>query len=216
MNAVKRGLLFLIRALGLDWILAIRSREGYLAQHGWFRSRSVRASVGADGRPIPWITYPATDFLSERIAPGFRVFEYGSGASTLWWASRVRDVVTCEHDAQWFQRIREQAPTNVTAIHVVLDYGGNYCRQAELAGGKFDLIMIDGRDRTNCLLRAPASLSARGVIVLDNAERPEYAQGIEQLKTLGFRALPFWGLSPGISDGTLTLILYRADNCLGI
>jgi hypothetical protein len=64
-------------------------RTGPLKDDGWFRSCREQASVDANGNPIPWITYPAIEFLVKRINNQLSVFEYGCGNSTLWWASRV-------------------------------------------------------------------------------------------------------------------------------
>jgi hypothetical protein len=35
-----------------------------------------------------------------------RVFEYGAGGSTLFWAKRVREVVSIEHDRMWGERVQ--------------------------------------------------------------------------------------------------------------
>src|SRR5690606_20790053 len=50
---------------------------------------------------IRWINFSANDFLEKYHRPDMRVFEYGGGASTLFWASRVKAVTTVEHDEQW-------------------------------------------------------------------------------------------------------------------
>jgi hypothetical protein len=36
------------------------------------------------------------------------VFEYGSGGSTLFWASRVKKVVSIEHETEWYERILKE------------------------------------------------------------------------------------------------------------
>lgn len=52
---------------------------------------------------VPWWTFDAADavegFLASR--PAARVFEWGSGASTVWLAKRSGCVVSIEHDAAW-------------------------------------------------------------------------------------------------------------------
>ena len=37
-----------------------------------------------------------------------RVFEYGSGGSTLFWISRVQEVVSVEHDTSWYSNMKKQ------------------------------------------------------------------------------------------------------------
>lgn len=34
-----------------------------------------------------------------------RVYEYGSGGSTLFFAQRVREVISCEHDSAWAKQV---------------------------------------------------------------------------------------------------------------
>ena len=43
--------------------------SGYFQQVGWFQSRALRKAVDARGEPMPWFTYPAARFLSDRIRP---------------------------------------------------------------------------------------------------------------------------------------------------
>lgn len=204
--------------VGLSWVADLRASSSHLARRGWFLSQCRGESVDASGRPLPWISYPAIAFLERRLPPAaeLRIFEYGCGAGTLWWAARSWEVFVCEHDIDWHHRISRVAPAHVTIQLVPLTYDGDYCRCAETAGGSFDIIVVDGRDRVNCLRRAPAALSARGVVILDNSERLQYREGVEFLATQGFRSLPFVGLAPGVAEEGETSIFYRGGNCLGL
>src|SRR5262245_36157876 len=64
-----------------------------LTDTGWLRSAVEHRPVDRVGRPMPWITYPAIRLLDERVPSKSRVFEYGGGHSTLWWAERAYEVV---------------------------------------------------------------------------------------------------------------------------
>ncbi len=74
--------------------------EQYLGKRGWARSVAEDAAVDLDG-PIPWYTYSAIRDISRIIDPDARVFEYGSGNSTLWWRAHAQEVVSVEHDSAW-------------------------------------------------------------------------------------------------------------------
>jgi hypothetical protein len=37
-----------------------------------------------------------------------KVFEYGSGGSTLFWISRVQEIVSVEHDISWYSAMKKQ------------------------------------------------------------------------------------------------------------
>jgi len=56
----------------------------------------------------PWISFSAIRFLKKIIRKDMRVFEYGSGGSTLFWISRVQEVVSVEHDHSWYSNMKKQ------------------------------------------------------------------------------------------------------------
>jgi hypothetical protein len=188
----------------------------YLEETGWLESHRSQSSVDADGKPIPWYRYAAIDFLAERVGGEHRVFEFGSGNSTLWWASHAGSVTTIEHDSHWAAQAREGIPENVTLLEVPLDSDGRYCRSASNTGSKYEIVVIDGRDRVNCARQALNALTDDGVIVWDDSQRRRYRGGIELLVSRGFRRLRFTGLGPIAGNGGETSVLYRPTNCLGI
>jgi len=112
----------------------------------------------------------------------------------------VREVISCEHDAAWLERIRARAPANVSLRHVVLDYDGAYCRTAAEYPGHFDIIVIDGRDRVNCAFHAVGALAAGGIIVWDDTDREEYRKGLRAFGAGRLSPRGFIGLSPGINE----------------
>lgn len=190
--------------------------EPYLDKIGWVRSVRKKVSVDREGGPLPWITYPAIEFLKPRIQPDFHVFEFGSGNSTLWWSARVAKVVACEHDQKWFDRMKDQMPQNVEYLYHELVPGGAYCQAAGAYPGQFDVLVIDGRDRVNCAKNSLTALKPSGVVILDNSDRKRYAEGCAFLVENGFRRLDFNGLSPINIVGTITTVFYRPSNCIGV
>ncbi|MCP5272940.1 MAG: FkbM family methyltransferase [Burkholderiaceae bacterium] len=197
----------------------LRLSRGALAQYGWRRSVRERAAVDAQGSPLPWLCYPAIDLLAARVRPELRVFEYGCGHSTLWWAERVRVLAAVEHDAAWHARMQARLPAHVALRHVPLVDGGDYCRAAVQAAGaatRWDIVVVDGRDRVNCMQQAVGVLSDGGVMVVDNTDRPQYAPGLDWLRERGFRRLPLRGLAPIVDTLTETSLLYRPGNVLDL
>src|SRR5262245_4699050 len=89
--------------------------NSYLSGQGWFHSLAGEPK-DAQG-PVPWITYPALAMLKRIIRPEFKVFEYGSGNSTLWWSARVAEVVSVDHDRTWLDKIRPTVRANATLLH---------------------------------------------------------------------------------------------------
>lgn len=200
---------------GRRW-LALWQLRHHLKEIGWLRSAGTRESRDATGHPVPWYTYPAIGFLTPRVRRDFAVFEYGSGNSTLWWAARAGSVAAVEHDRKWYEAMREKLPANVEYRHCEVVDGGSYCRAVLDAGRRFDIIVIDGRDRVNCARHAPAALSERGLIIWDNSEREAYATGIASLRAAGFTEVEFNGLGPINPGPWRTSIFYRPGNCLGL
>jgi hypothetical protein len=86
-------------------------RLQYLRKKGWQKSFTERVPVDANG-PLPWITYPALEFLKAAAQPQWRIFEYGSGNSSLWWSQRSARVHSVDHDAEWIERLSSARPPN--------------------------------------------------------------------------------------------------------
>jgi precorrin-6B methylase 2 len=210
MKAIAR---YALKKLGLYGLYSLWIR-GPLHDDGWFRSFAEGRSVDLEGNPIPFITYPALDFLKRRIRPEMVVFEYGSGASTLWWASHVRRVVACEHDPEWYRKVAAEALSNVTLILRPIERG--YADVVLEQSEPFDIVMIDGRDRVHCARNCVQALKPGGVIIWDNSDREKYVEGFRFLHEQGFRRLEFTGPIPTGNLKSETSIFYRSDNCLGL
>jgi hypothetical protein len=190
--------------------------KGYLANIGWFKAFDSQQAVDANGEPLPWVTYSFIDFIKDRLNQQQRVFEYGSGSSTLFYAQRVGKVVSVEHDEAWFNKIVSSKPQNAEMIFTKLERGGEYSKKAALLGEQFDIIIVDGRDRVNCCKESIHALSSQGVMVLDDSERKDYDEARHFLKEKGFKELSFSGISPGLFYLKATSVFYKAENCLDI
>ena len=192
------------------------SKSGYLHEIGWFESYRQEKPVDSKGHPVPWVTYPFLEFIEEKLHNEFVMFEYGSGNSTLYYSKKVKDLVTVEHDLTWFNQLEKLIPENVNLIHKSLEYNGNYAKTASTINQKFQVIIVDGRDRVNCCRNAISALAEDGVVVLDDSERPQYQSAIDYLKENEFAQLNFWGLVPGYSHRRCTSIFYRKNNCFAL
>ncbi len=179
---------------------------------------------------LAWWCYPAIRrveaFLAER--PGARVFEYGAGASTVWLARRAGEVHSVEHDGEWAERVRELlagapgvtlhtvAATPATAAtqvrsgrvgHTDLDFG-DYVATIDRVGGRFDLIVVDGRARNDALRHSLDHLADGGLIVFDDIKRKRYWDVVSA--TAGLRLELLTGAAPTLPYPTTTG-LFRRD-----
>ena len=96
------------------------------------------------------------------------------------------------------------------------DVDGEYCRSIRRSGRTYHLVLVDGRDRVNCVKQSIDQLSQEGVVLLDDSEREGYREGIEYACSRGFRRLDFEGLKPTGGKPHRTTIFYRSENCLGL
>lgn len=190
--------------------------KGYLAEIGWFRAFETKSAIDENGNPIPWVTYSFIDFIKDRLSSSHSVFEFGSGNSTLFYAKYSGKVVSVEHDKEWYQKIVSSKPANSEMILETLEPNGEYCRKPLRLEQKFDIIIVDGRDRVNCCKQSIEALSESGVVVLDDSERQEYTEAIAFFISNGYKHLPFSGISPGLFYKKSTSVFYRANNCLGL
>jgi len=144
-------------------------------------------------RVLPWITDPSIEFLEGYInskrganAPQLKIFEFGSGNSTLWFLSKGCYVTTMDHDKAWSNKVQSVADTfglkhNLNSYHKTRPYWEYYDNP------NCDIIFIDGRDRVECLKQVMrVGFSDHSLLVLDNTERitGEYSEYKNLLKSL--------------------------------
>lgn len=192
------------------------SRNSYFEQSGWFQSFSTKQSIDSSKMPIPWMTYSFISFIEKRLSSKMRVFEYGCGNSTLWWATRVKSVVSCEHNYDWHNRVKMISPHNVIIKHCELDSNGSYSQSIRSYGKKFDIVVIDGEERIKCAESCLESLDKDGIIIWDNSDRPEYTEGFSLLHKHGFKRIDFRGAGPINKYDWMTSVFYRKNNCIEI
>lgn len=190
--------------------------KGYLNSTGWFTAFDQQQAIDGNGKALPWVTYSFIDFIKGRIDNSHHVFEYGSGNSTIFYAEKAASVTSVEHDKSWYDRVKNTSPANAEMIFCDLQTDGEYAKKASLLNKKFDIIIVDGRDRVNCCKYSIDALSSNGVLVLDDSERDFYQPACDLLKEKGFKQISFSGISPGLFYEKATSVFYRADNCLGI
>lgn len=199
-------------------------------QHWLFSLSKVHDSLAIAKLGVPWWTYRSIDVVEAWMAgrkEPIRVFEYGSGASTVWLADRAAEVVSVEHHAGFSQVmapvLAERANVEFLVVepkaattplvgsnkpgHGGLDFS-DYVDTIDRVGGQFDVVVIDGRAREACLRAAVPHLAPRGIIVFDNSMRKRYQDAIAGSKLVE-RRLP--GLTPTLPYPDQTSVLTRSD-----
>lgn len=178
----------------------------------------------------PWWTYEAITKVDALLQAQNRqavIFEYGSGASTIWLAKRAQTVISIEHDAEWFEKLQayKQEYAHIMLLHEPpilkqnttnslytsakapnLDFT-RYASSIDDFSRLFDVIIIDGRARVACLQHALAKCHPNGFIVFDNSNRERYQQALKQRGRLRIERYP--GRVPGSPFKSETAIIYK-------
>lgn len=191
-------------------------RNGPLKDDGWFNSFRSKSPVDRHGNPLPWMPYPFIDFIVSRLNVDMNILEFGSGNSTLFFSKRVNHVTAVEHDINWFNKIQSSMPCNVTINHIDFYEGGNYSKFASSKKNMYNVIIVDGRDRNNCIANSINALTKDGIIILDDSERRKYSEGKQYLISREFNEIDFWGIAPGQTYKKCTSLFYRQINCFGL
>ncbi|MEI7058403.1 class I SAM-dependent methyltransferase [Nocardioides sp. CCNWLW239] len=177
---------------------------------------------------VPWWTYDAISavdaWLSERDRP-IRVFEYGSGASTIWLSRRAEEIHSVEHHKGFGEMMqRELAGEEKISLRVIepvasddpvvpsqkeghagLDFEA-YVNAIDDVDGEFDVVVIDGRAREVCLEKAKDRLAPGGIIVFDNSRRRRY---VEAIAASGLKETIHAGLTPTLPYPERTSVLTK-------
>lgn len=183
---------------------------------GWVESLKRGYPCNKDGMEVPWMNYSIIAILKERLNKNISMFEYGCGYSTLFYSRLVRDVIALEYDKKWLDHIKQKSPENVQWVYKAQDIDGEYCRAITEFDRAFDVVIVDGRDRVNCVKQSVPRLSQSGVLLLDDSSREKYAKALEFVHAAGFRSLNIEGLKPTGRKIDRTTVFYRDGNCLGL
>jgi predicted O-methyltransferase YrrM len=191
------------------WIAALllRSPEQTRFLHAW--AKALRSTT-TDSR-LPWLPFSVIEVLADRITPESRVFEFGGGGSTLWFASRAKEVVTVEHDRQWFELVARAVADRPDCRVVYATDREQYAAYVSVIraypDGYFDVVVVDGRERLRCFDAAMPKVRRGGLLVLDDSERERYA-GAFQLAA-GWPHRTFRGLAPSKAVPATTTLWTR-------
>lgn len=120
---------------------------------------------------LPWITYKAQNKLDSLVNERLSVFEWGCGGSSVYFANRVKKIITIEHNREWLNKVTNQVnhnnwegycypPEKLKDEYSSTDakFTGysfkNYVKAIDIYRDNiFDIIMIDGRARTQCITK---------------------------------------------------------------
>jgi hypothetical protein len=181
----------------------------FLQDYGWLRSLREGRAVDAAGKPIPWFTYPAIDYIRQLDLSEKIVFEWGAGYSTLFWSSRAKSVISVETDPLWYSLLKPQLASNCELILAT----GEVDQYSSLIQNKngFDVIVIDGigESRAACSRTAITNLRLGGLIILDNSDL--WLTSSQILRDSGLIQVDFTGFAPMNAHCHTTSVYFSRD-----
>ena len=123
-------------------------------------------------RTQPWmaaVEIQIMDSLFKTQRPK-RVLEWGAGGSTLYWPPKydfIEKWVAVERDRAFARELRAEVASKVTVKGAT---GKQYWNQK----GEYDMIIVDGHYRPECLEAALGLLAEGGIVVLHDSGRSSY------------------------------------------
>lgn len=195
------------------------SKRSYLVKTGFMYSKIKDSLRNKDGEYLPWMNYSIIRLFDERLTNDLTVFEYGSGSSTMYFAQRVGSIMSVEYNQTWFDTVQEMTNDAANAEVKFVELGEEYHRSIKLLGGgqRFDIVLVDGRDRVESAIFSFDYLTPGGVIILDDSARPHYSPAFDFFRQKGYKALTLVGLKPtGFSTDTTTIFYKSGENCLDL
>jgi len=136
------------------------------------------ASPVKDG--TPFMSYGAIKWLNSFLNKDMSVFEWGSGGSTIYITKRVKKIISIEYDPGYYKFISEYLKkNNLLNYEFIFKKPEDYCSAiGAYPDNFFDLIIVDGIKRADCVKYAINKVRLGGYLLLDNSNDPAYASVI--------------------------------------
>jgi predicted O-methyltransferase YrrM len=163
--------------------------RGPMPISGWIHYPAARWRARHGQTPDrPWIVPAAIGWLRRRIRRDWSILELGAGRSTAWFARRAGRVLSFEDNEFWLEQTRQRlAQDGLVNVDLRLRPVEELPREvASLPDGKFDLVVVDFLEspkvtRVDCLRPAMKRVRPGAYLLLDDSDRPGYAEAYELL-----------------------------------
>ncbi|MDX4067242.1 hypothetical protein Q6A87_05210 [Aliarcobacter skirrowii] len=183
-------------------------------KYGQFDSILNWECVNADKNNIPWYTYPTIEYLNNLDFSNKRILEFGSGSSSIFWAKKSLEVISIEHNKEWYEKVNQNIKKNQKIL--LVEDNDNYENSIKKLNKKFDVIVIDGIRRYQCagiVIEYINTLNEREseyMIILDNSDWYKNTAKLLRDK-LDLIEIDFHGFGP-INNYTWTTSIFLSRN----
>jgi predicted O-methyltransferase YrrM len=162
---------------------------------GWLRYPAAlwRARTGRIPER-PWIVPASIGWLRRHIGKDWTILELGSGRSTVWFAQRAGRVISYEDNEYWYPQTKERLEqAGLSNVEMRLRPVEEFPQEvAALPDEAFDLVVVDFLEaptvtRIDALKPAMRKVRPGGFLLLDDSDRPGYAEAFKLLAGWRFR-----------------------------
>jgi hypothetical protein len=161
-------------------------------EFGYMESSKTNIPKDNNNEIMPLYTYPCYEWINSIDWSGADVFEYGSGYSSYFWKRKEVNLYGVDDNDEW-----------ITHENVILEKNlEKYPNIINKINKKFDVIIIDGVVRYDCVSFAVNKIKSSGMIILDNSDWHKSTK--ELLDKENFIPIHFHGFKPIHVDSETT------------
>jgi hypothetical protein len=136
-------------------------------------------------------------FFFADIDKNKKVLEYGSGQSTIEISEKCKEIISIEHQEEWYNKNISKKPSNCEIIlrkpslpYIEGFHDGTYDEfkdyiEVSLSRAPYDIILIDGRARVGCASICKLLGNKQTIVFIHDFERPEYQEALKFLELIG-------------------------------
>lgn len=117
----------------------------------------------------PWIAQGAIAFLDANLDRSGSGFEWGSGRSTRWFASRLAHLTSVENDPDWYERV-SGLTADLTNVDLLLRPVETYVEAIDtVPDASLAFCLVDGARRRYCIAASMPKMAPGSLFALDNS-----------------------------------------------
>ncbi len=184
----------------------------FIEDYGFKKSCDLEMPVDKNGNPIPLYTYPAIEYLNNFNFENKKIFEFGSGNSSLFWLTKNADVTSVENNQEWVDKLENKLRNYSNHHYIISKNKEDYINSIlNFDDQYFDIIIIDGgENRYLCAENSIKKIKSNGLIILDNSDwYPNTAAFLKE--KLNFIQIDFYGFRPSKHNTSVTSIFFSRD-----
>lgn len=166
----------------------------------------------------PLLCEEAIEYFNSILNLDFKVFEYGSGGSTLWLGERVGSLISVEGYEDWYNEvkacIKTYEPFKAQLRYLIIPPHGPKSQVSrwdkhadaikEYDDMSFDLVFVDGYHRTKCCDNAARKIKRLGWLVIDDTNWKFLDTYLQKFCDKWEHVKDIEGIKYGRADGKIT------------